>query len=276
LYENRSSCGCSGDDCLWPKPFRQDIPFDVDAKRLVILECDNVIFEVDIPDPPKVELTCKSADDPDIDYVGCNWNATREGHQDLWYLLQWRDRRGVWRGVAPRTQRTEWKVPKSFWARDREMSLRVLATSGIATGLGTCTGKLVHRQDKTPGPRPVDIQLIGVEAAEGATVELAPTVRVAVTTATGGTLATGQILWHGADGGLIGRGRSLLLSNLPVGVHVVHASVLNEGDGEGTRAWIFERTRDGRYLWHRGTITYPEPEDPSHAVEASRDHTRSR
>ncbi len=273
LYENRSSCGCSGDECLWPKKFRQDIPFDPNAKKLVILECDTQIFETEIPDPPKVQLTCKQGEDAKADYVACSWSATHEGAEELWYLLQWRDRRGVWRGVAPRTQLTEWKVPKSLWGRDKEASLRVLATSGIATGMAACTVKIVRRGEKRPKPPEVTISLAGVSGSD-ATIELTPIVRVAVTSSDGTTSNAGPVSWYGSRGGLIGRGRSFLLNNLPVGVHLVRAFVADGGDGSGTASWLFERTRDGRYFWHRGTITYPDPDCPQGDVKATREPKR--
>ena len=57
-----------------------------------------------------------------------------------------------------------------------------------------------------------------------------------------------------------GRGRSLRLSALPYGAHVLRAAVQNAGEGDGEASWLVERTRDRRYFWHRGTISYPDPE----------------
>jgi hypothetical protein len=139
--------------------------------------------------------------------------------------------------------------------------------------MASCTVKLARRPDKTPGPRPLDIHLVGVQSAN-ATVELPPIVHVAVTRADGSTIDSGQIGWYGPGGGLIGRGRSLALSVLPVGVRVVRAAVLNTGEGEGIASWLFERTADGRYFWHRGTVTYPDPDCPPRITSASVDHRR--
>lgn len=273
LYENRSSCGCSGGDCLWPRKFRQDIPYDPEARTLVILECDKEIFSVAIPEPPNVALTCSHGEDLKSDTVSCKWHTEQAKPDGLWYLLQWRDRRGVWRGVAPRTKKTEWRVPKSLWGRDKAGALRVLATSGIATGVSEVSMALARRPNRTNGPRQVAIQFQGVDAST-TTVELPPTVRVAVTTADGSTSTTSQVSWFDARGGLIGRGRSIALNTLPVGVHTIRASVANGGDGDGTASWLIERTRDGRVLWHRGTITYPDPSCASPAVKATQTKRR--
>lgn len=277
LYENRSGCGCSGDECLWPKRFRQDIPFDPKARKLVILECDKEIFSIDIPTASKVELACTGGDDAKASTVTCKWSAGGEGEQGLWYLLQWRDRRGTWRGVAPRTQCTEGEVPKSLWTRETEVALRVLATSGIATGLAACQVRLAPRRERAKGPREVSLHLLGAEPVSGShaggTADLPPVVRVAVRSNDGTASAAGDVSWHGPDGGLLGRGRSLPLNVLPVGVHAVTASVADTGDGAGSATWLFERTRDGRYQWHRGTVTYPDACPPG-GVTAARERTR--
>ena len=274
LYEERAGCGCSGDACLWPKRFRQDIPFDPDARKLVILECDKEIFSIDIPDPPKIELTCTHGDDPKKAMVSCKWSASGDGGQDLWYLLQWRDRRGIWRGVAPRTRRTEWNVPKSLWTREKDVALRVLATSGIATGSAECQFTLAARRERTKGPREVRVHLLGAELESVSTAALPPIVRVAVRTEDDTASAAGDVSWHGANGGLLGHGRSLSLDVLPVGVHAVTASVADAGDGGGSATFLIERTRDSRYRWHRGTVTYPEPHCAPGGVTATRARTR--
>ena len=113
------------------------------------------------------------------------------------------------------------------------------------------------------------IGLAGVSPDGPATVELTPVVRATVTAAEGATSAVGEVAWFGPRGGLYGRGRSLQLNTLPYGVHVLRASVANGGDGSGEASWLVERTRDGRYLLHRGTITYPEPDCQPGSVEAS-------
>jgi hypothetical protein len=271
LYQDDASYGCGTDPCVWPKKFTQAIPYDPSANRLVILDCDKVIFDEKIPEPPKVWLECKDADNRESKVIRCHWGV-EGGSEDgkLWYLLQWRDRRGVWRGVAPRTQRTEWDVPKSLWVRGGvTIALRVLASSGIATGLAMCEARLEYGGDKGRGPRRVTIGLADVSPTGPATVELPPIIRATVIGPEGATSAVGEIGWHAAQGGLYGHGRTLQLSALPYGVHVLRATVANGGDGSGEASWLVERTRDGRYLLHRGTITYPDPDCSPSSVQAS-------
>jgi hypothetical protein len=203
--------------------------------------------------------------------IRCQWSAEGEGVDAarLWFLLQWRDRRGVWRGVAPRTQRTEWEVPKSLWGRGSfPVAIRVLASSGIATGSAMCEVRFAFGGDRgTRGPRRVTIELAGVPSAGVGTVELPPIVRATVTGPEGAT-AGGDILWFGPRGGLYGRGRSFQLNAVPHGVHVLRASVENRGEGSGEGSWLIERTRDDRYFLHRGTITYPDTDCPPGSITA--------
>jgi len=270
LHEDDATCGCcGGEDCTWPKRFKAGLPFDAVARRLVLLECDKELLDETIPDPPKVELSCEGADDHGSKVIRCRWQAVggagtpgtaRSAEPStLWYLLQWRDAQGTWRGVAQRTRKTEWEVPKALWGRSPVAALRVLASSGIATGMAGWEGKLAvpRDPDRGKGPRRVGIVLADVTAGEGP-VELPATLRAVLTSDDGASGARGDIAWFGAGGGLLGRGRALRLSALPYGVHVLRAAVANAGDGDGEASWLVERTRDDRYYWHRGNVSYPE------------------
>src|SRR3990172_9515130 len=53
--------------------------------------------------------------------------------EDVWFLVQSRDTSGHWRGAAPRTQETKAVVPFG-----QITSVRLLATSGIATSMVEC------------------------------------------------------------------------------------------------------------------------------------------
>ena len=277
LHQDDASCGCSGGNCVWPKTFKAGLPYDPAARRLVVLECEKELLDVSIPEPPKVELKCDGADNPDSDVIACRWQADPELDQKaLWYLLQWRDRRGIWRGVAPRTQRTEWAVPKSLWGRTTSVALRVLASSGIATSMTGWEGTLAKKKGGSKdGPRKVHVGLADVTDTGKGSVELPPILRLALTADDGARTASGEIGWYGAGGGLLGRGRSLPLSTLAVGTHVIRVAVENTGDGSGDAQWIIEHARDGRFIWHRGTITYPDP-DCRHDDVTSRYENRNR
>lgn len=276
LHHDDTTCGCMGEDCIWPKKIKAGLPFDPAARRLVILECDKELLDVSIPDPPKVELKCTGADKADSKTIQCAWRAeAQEGDGELWYLLQWRDARGVWRGVAARTQRTEWQVPKSLWGRSGEIAIRVLASSGVATGIAQWEGRLAVEQKPGKGPRRVKVELAGVAPGAEATVELPSVLRAVLRSDDGTASAAGDVAWYGPRGGLYGRGRSLQLSVLPYGAYVLRAAVENAGDGDGEGSWIVERTRDDRYFWHRGTVTYTDPECHPGNVSASFEKRRT-
>ncbi len=271
LYQDDATCGCAGSSCIWPKTFKAGLPYDPAARRLVVLDCEKELLDVSIPDPPKIDLACQGADDPEAQAIACRWQPDPSlDPKSLWYLLQWRDRRGVWRGVAPRTQRTEWLVPKSLWGRASKIAIRVLASSGIATGMTQWDGELARQKGKAPaGPPTVRIRLADVTPAPRGSVDLPAVLRVAVTTEDDARTASGDIGWYTANGGLLGRGRSLPLSVLPVGTHVLRVAVQDAGDGSGDESWIIERTRDGRFVWHRGTVSYPDPECRQQVVSSN-------
>lgn len=278
LHQDDATCGCTSGNCVWPKTFKAGLPYDPAARRLVVLECEKELLDVSIPDPPKVELKCDGADDPESDVITCHWQADPQMDQKaLWYLLQWRDRRGVWRGVAPRTQRTEWAVPKSLWGRTTNVALRVLASSGIATSVTGWEGALAKKKGRSKdGPRRVHVGLADVTDTGKGSVELPPILRIRLTDDDGARTASGEIGWYHAGGGLLGRGKSFPLGSLAVGTHVIRVAVENTGDGSGDASWIIEHTRDGRFIWHRGTITYPDPEcrhDDITSKYETREHT---
>jgi hypothetical protein len=168
-------------------------------------------------------------------------SADPELSRDLWYLVQWRDRRGTWRGAAPRTQRTSLKIPRRLFQRERLIAVRVLASSGIATGIGTWEGSL------TPpaGPRggDVEVSLVGVETRKEGAHPIPNVLRAVAHGPDGGTIPGATLRWYDSRGAEIGRGRSLDLSLLPAGQHQITV-VAPQHDG-ATATWLVERTREG-------------------------------
>jgi hypothetical protein len=161
-------------------------------------------------------------------------------------------------------------VPKALWGRGSfPAAVRVLASSGIATGVATCEVAFAWGGEKgTQGPRRVTVGLAEGRAKGDATIELPPVVRATITGPDGATVS-GDVGWFSANGGLYGRGRSLQLSALPHGVHVLRAAVGDTGHGSGEASWLVERTRDDRYFLHRGTVRYPDPDCRPGDVSAS-------
>ena len=88
LYGRGDSCCCCCEDGkLWPKHIVQAVPFDTRAKKLAIFEDDTLIHEQDIPDPPKLRLTCTDGDQQSqSDVLSFDWTTgdanQREGRSE--------------------------------------------------------------------------------------------------------------------------------------------------------------------------------------------------
>jgi hypothetical protein len=239
-----AACGC--EHGVWPLRFRQAMSFDARATRLVIFHCDDAIYEQAIPKAPELKLEVREGDNAHKPALHLRWQAHGcDGDAPtLWYLVQWRDARGTWRGCAGRTRATALTVPKSVFRRQRQIALRVLASSGIATGQAIWEGPL--EQPQTPPEEVVQLRLQGVGAAGGA-FHTGPVLRVA---AVGSTLAGTQLRWYDSRGTEIGSGRSFDLRALRPGFHLLSVRMADRGNGGGTASWRVEITRAGKYLVH--------------------------
>jgi len=209
----REACTHCDPGC-WPKHIRTSLPFPDGAARLVIREGDEVLTEEDIPAAPDVEVRCR-ADAAAGEHV-VTWKASEDA--DLWYLVQYEEPDGTWRGAAPRTRETEMRIPWRLLGRRRSVRIRVLATSGLATGVGECTVERAEPETGNPG-------IVVLEPVGPATV-----VTVAVLDGRGSTVSDPEVAWYDEGGREIGRGRSLDVASLPPGAEVVYA--VSEGSAE--------------------------------------------
>ncbi len=246
------SCGCGRGQ--WPMRIDQAMPFDSKATKLVLYECDKAIYEQAIPAPPNVEVKVQGADQPEAPDLAISWDAgsTDKGSDNLWYLVQWRDGRGTWRGCAPRTQATNLRVRKKIFGKQKEVMLRVLATSGIATGEGIWQGEL-----KQPVPAVRDdlrVHLAGIPSKGSGSWTLPAMLRVSVFEPNGATVTKPKIRWYDGRGVELGRGHTFNLHSLPVGFHVLQATVFETGHGQGCAQWMIERTVKGEFRLHRGNL----------------------
>lgn len=254
LYAGRHEAGC-GCDGRWPVRIHQAVSFDPKAAKLVIYECDKMIYEQAIPAPPTVEVGCKGADDPGATHLTLQWNAsTPEGtsDKDLWHLVQWRDARGTWRGAALRTQETSLRVPRRLFGKQQKIALRVLATSGIATGEGLWEGELIHARPQRSPDGDLRVHLAGVPSKGSGSWPLPAVVRVGILNATGQTVPKARVRWYNARGAEIGRGHTFDLRRLRAGFHVLRAAVLDTGYGTGVAEWMIEQTKEDEFVLHRG------------------------
>lgn len=257
LFANASGCGC-GSGCggaagKWPLAIRQAVPFDEKAAEVRIYECDKKIWSAPIPAAPSVKLTASD----EGEFVHFCWEAeSRDAPaRSLWFVLQWQDRNGTWRGCAPRTQATELRVPKRLIGRERHLVARVLASSGIATGVGAWEGEIDTGYRGRPMMRGVEIQIPGVDAETPGPWPVKPLLRVSVIDRYGRSPKRPRVYWYRDDGMQIGRGRSIDLRGLPLGVSTLRAVVLDTGAGMGEQRWRVERTRQSNFLVHGASST---------------------
>ncbi|GEM_PF-1098940 len=242
------SCGCAHG--LWPMRIRQAMAFDEQAARLVIYECDDEIFHQEITKAPAVRIEVSGADDPGQAALTVRWSVDGEDghHGQFWYLVQWRDARGTWRGAGPRSQELTLQVPKSLFGRSRQVAVRVLATRGIATGEAVWSGDLTPpEQAQDSGSR---LALVGVPAGSSGAHAIPPFLRAALT---GGAAQPGlrsDVRWYNSRGAEIARGRTLDLRQLHVGMHAIHAVAFDTGQGRASALWTVEVQRSGRFVLH--------------------------
>lgn len=267
-------CGCGDGEAGPAVRIRQAVVFPARADRMALVRCGETVEEWPIPEPPKVtvEVECgKNVGKPGRSTVAVRWTIgategsspeTSDGGDGYgyWSLVQWRDRAGTWRGCAPRTQETELKLPRSAFGRERDLTVRVLVTSGIATGVGEWSGPCATPPVVVSSPEAPRLVLTRGRS-HPRRPELGGTIRVAVVgTRSGGP---GRIRWHGPNGGELGRGRTLDLGALPVGQTVVVASVVGAGDRVPAARWAIERTTDGRFFLLEGDQRPRQPNAPA-------------
>lgn len=246
LYGDTHGCGC---ECEWPQRIRQAMSFHPAAARLRVFECDEVLYERDIGKTPEVRLEVAGADQRDQPFLTLKWDARCPGSddKDFWYLVQWRDPKGTWRGAAPRQQVPTLRVPKSLFRRQQAIALRVLASSGIATGQALWEGS-IELPPRTPGD--VVVGVAGLPARPAGAVAVGPFLRATVDAPSGAAGADAQVRWYDRRGVEIGRGRTLDLRALRPGFHTVTAAVLDTGNGYGASSWTVEHRRDGQFYVH--------------------------
>ncbi len=250
------SCQPLHEDCkhcrgeCWPKRLRDAVPFPDGAKKLAVVRDDEVLYEEDIPDPPDVQVTCEWNDKEQ--QFELTWSAKasgpkRRGRQrqdqepdqdDLWFLVQWLDWDGTWRGVAPRTRKQAISIAPALVGYRSSVEVRVLASAGIATGVGRCT-----LEGPSTAP-PTDVVL----TEDPTNTEIgrpAGLVRVSAIDSTGRTVLDAEIRWYDESGAEIGFGRTLDVQALGEGQHVVRAVVPDLGGGVGESVVAVDVGPDG-------------------------------
>jgi hypothetical protein len=272
------SCRPLREDCwhcdsgCWPKTVRQTVGLPTDARKFRVLHDDDVIYEENIPDPPKVELSCKH--DTEMGIIKLTWQASAasqqregEGDPDLWYLVHYHAR-GAWRGLGPRTQDTHAELDLRQLSLPVTVPIRVLATSGIATGIAECSLTPTGREPSGEGT----IVATTPDPDDGP-VPLGNVLRVHAIDEGGRSLSGANVRWYDDAGRELTRGRSLDLTALGAGEHVVHAVATESGGRPLVRTFVFHR-RDQRSPCHLIASRVPPrgADPPGHHHEAGEMH----
>ncbi|MFP5228952.1 MAG: hypothetical protein ACLGXA_15140 [Acidobacteriota bacterium] len=254
---NRVGCKC------WPKVTRDQIPYPAGSRWLVVFEGDKAIYEEEIPDPPQVKIEGYQQSDG-----GCTvqWSAAQRGDSGLWYIVQWYDTRSeAWRGVAPRLQNTSLLVPRSLFAKQAVLPLRVLATSGIATGVAEGQATLDGWTQTAPA-----VALVGANPSAGKAVAIPGVLQATVTDISGREADYSRATWYGNSGAELGRGSSVDLRNLPMGRQTIRFTAPLPEGGFAAGAWLIEHTAGG-FLLH-AAIPEPAPKAPADCSSANHPH----
>jgi hypothetical protein len=257
LFADDAGCGCCRDGESAVR-FRQAVAFPVRSRWMLLVRCGETVADWPVPDPPRVSVECDH--ESDDEHVIVRWKiggkgaARRKrddgepGETEYWALVQWRDGSGNWRGCAPRTTNRELVIPRWVFGASREVTIRVLVTSGIATGVAECTGVC----GAPPLPYAPEAPRIVLVGAGGEREELPAMLRAAVVGPVAG--GGGRLRWFAEGGGELARGRTLDLRALPVGQSLVSARVVGSADRVRGGSWIVERTADDRFFLRRGDL----------------------
>ena len=206
LHDDCCSCG----PLCWPRSFHAELPLPVGARWLTVWEGCAKLYEECIPDPPTVSLDCNSAagDNFRLDWAAVPAAGSWQRAEDLWFLVQWLDIDGSWRGLMPRTRERTALVPARLFGSRRRMRVRVLATSGIATGAAECILTLPE-----PKRRPITLILAGnvapAEPVSGSVQVEQSGVRAYAVDEAGRAVPEPGFVWFDSAGHEIARGRRL-------------------------------------------------------------------
>lgn len=151
-----SSQGC--DKCstgIFPLSVRTRLVMPSDARFLNVWHEQRKVYEEVIPPAPHIEVLSQGYEK---EGVHLTW-AAFDGRDKkklfcAWYLVHWFDTRSkTWRGLAPRRQEPGIIIPFRHFGRLKSVSIRIYATTGIATGMV----ELTVTASKLPNKRLTDL-----------------------------------------------------------------------------------------------------------------------
>jgi hypothetical protein len=206
------SCEC--ENCFpncFPKTFRQYIPYNESAKKLIIYEGEDVIYEEEIIQPQDHYLEHEYQKNKKGFLL--RWQPRDKDTKDHWYLIHWQDVDGQWRGLGVRSSDKEAFIPSKLFGRRKKLNLRLLCSSGIAT-------KVIDHSLELTKPEEAEIIILPVGHAKN-------WLTVAVFE-NGRTIPNPQITWYNDLHMEITKGRSVNVKRI-LRTNVIHAVVLHNG-----------------------------------------------
>lgn len=184
----RSCASC--DTGCGPAELIAEVPIDRDPDKLVVRRAGADLGSFDFE--PPIRLTCKWELD-DERRLHLRWEGVGSG-APIWYLVQWADRDGTWRGLAPRTTKTEMTVPRRIlWAARERVRLRVLAVELLTTTSCDLEFDGYHEEP------PITVDVYGTPGA----------VAVVARDPLGRQVPAADLAWFDEQGGEIGLGERL-------------------------------------------------------------------
>ena len=246
---NRVGCKC------WPKITRDQIPYPKESKTLVVYEGEKEIYREDIPAAPIVTI---SGSDQQKDGVLVKWHGPKGDHKDsLWYVVHWYDARSeAWRGVAPRLQETSLLIPQNLFATAGKLQVRVLATSGIATGCAQVEVTLKNWSYQAP-----TVRLLGLNPGDGSPVKGTDVIVAGAFDRSGRQLDASRSTWY-VNGAQTAQGSSLDLRKLGNGRNTVRFTTPLAEGGFAVGSWAVEGTPGGFSIQQQITEQPPKPKSP--------------
>lgn len=251
-------CSC-GHQC-WPRGFRAELPLPSGARWLVVWADQTKLYEECIPDPPTVSVDCNSV--AAGNQFRLDWDAASSlDAQDLWFLVQWQDTNGAWRGLMPRTRERSAVVPIRLFGSRSRMAVRVLATSGLATGVAQC---VLTRPTPPAIPATVVITSDGgaADPVPGATVPVGRRgIRADAVDEAGRAIPDPGFVWFDGAGNAIARGKRLTRRDLRGvdTVRLIATRLLSRRATPGEHRWSVHRSGSQLELRPGAEPTTPSP-----------------
>jgi hypothetical protein len=236
LVNSSQKCNCCSS--CYPKNFYQAIPFSSQATKLIIRHCDDTIYEEEIPAPTDLRLS--SEYNAKNKSFRIEWKDKTENTNEIWYIVHWQDSHGTWRGLSYRTQSTSAEIPIHLFGKRRDLNIRVLASSGIATGV--IETQLSLKQANTSD---ADIVLISDPSNNNS---IGPVLHAKILVEKGENVRPIECIWYDDQNIEMQKGKTIHLGKLDQGEHLIRVVMFDNSGGKYERSWLIERKANNFHL----------------------------